>query len=310
MRPATLAELADHYGIPMPVVSGFGSFTAFADMYVGACEVLRTDADLVRLVDEVVDDAAAAGAVWIEPAFYQPRYRDRLGPDEHILELFLDAMADAAERNGDRRRASWWPPTAPSTRPRPWPRPAWPPATPRPAWWPSAWPTTRRGGHRSRSPRPTPWPATPACSPPPTPASWPGPRACSAPSTPWVPTASSTACAPSRTRRWCSRLADEGICLDVCPTSNVLLSVVPSLEAHPLPAAARCRRALQHQRRRPAPVRPRAAGGVRAVSSRPRPSTTEALAAIAAASIESSGASPAEKAEGLAGVTAWLATTP
>ncbi len=32
-----------------------------------------------------------------------------------------------------------------------------------------------------------------------------------------------------------TRLADEGICLDVCPTSNVALSVVPGLHAHPLP---------------------------------------------------------------------------
>jgi adenosine deaminase len=32
------------------------------------------------------------------------------------------------------------------------------------------------------------------------------------------------------------RLAELGICLDVCPTSNVMLSVVPSLDAHPLPA--------------------------------------------------------------------------
>ena len=30
------------------------------------------------------------------------------------------------------------------------------------------------------------------------------------------------------------RLAEEGICLDVCPTSNVMLSVVPSLVEHPL----------------------------------------------------------------------------
>jgi len=100
MRPSTLAELSDRYGIAMPVVSGFGSFTAFADMYVGACEVLRTADDLVRLINEVVDDAAQAGAVWIEPAFYQPRYRDRLGTDEQILELFLDAIAAAGRRTG------------------------------------------------------------------------------------------------------------------------------------------------------------------------------------------------------------------
>jgi len=32
------------------------------------------------------------------------------------------------------------------------------------------------------------------------------------------------------------RLAAEGICLDVCPSSNVQLQVVPSLDEHPLPA--------------------------------------------------------------------------
>jgi adenosine deaminase len=32
------------------------------------------------------------------------------------------------------------------------------------------------------------------------------------------------------------RLVDERVCLDVCPTSNVRLGVVPSLEAHPAPA--------------------------------------------------------------------------
>ena len=39
-------------------------------------------------------------------------------------------------------------------------------------------------------------------------------------------------------------LADSGICLDVCPTSNVVLDVYPSLENHPLPrlldAGVRC----------------------------------------------------------------------
>jgi|SRR5690625_292237 len=39
-------------------------------------------------------------------------------------------------------------------------------------------------------------------------------------------------------------LADSGICLDVCPTSNVVLEVYPSLENHPLPrlldAGVRC----------------------------------------------------------------------
>ncbi len=32
-----------------------------------------------------------------------------------------------------------------------------------------------------------------------------------------------------------ARLAERGICLDVCPTSNVMLSISPSLDRHPLP---------------------------------------------------------------------------
>ena len=39
-------------------------------------------------------------------------------------------------------------------------------------------------------------------------------------------------------------LAERGTCLDVCPTSNVVLDVYPSLEEHPLPrlleAGVRC----------------------------------------------------------------------
>ncbi len=32
------------------------------------------------------------------------------------------------------------------------------------------------------------------------------------------------------------RLADSPVCLDVCPTSNLMLAVVPDIASHPLPA--------------------------------------------------------------------------
>ena len=76
MRPSTLAELAAEHGMEVPIVSGFGSFGAFADMYLTACAVLKRPQDMVRLVDETVDDAVAAGAVYIEPAIYLPHHRD------------------------------------------------------------------------------------------------------------------------------------------------------------------------------------------------------------------------------------------
>jgi adenosine deaminase len=96
MRPATLVELADGYGIPVPEIRGYGSFGAFADMYLAACDVLRTPEDLHRVVREIVEDAAIAGAVWVEPAFYAPHHRERLGPPDDVLEIVLDALAGAA----------------------------------------------------------------------------------------------------------------------------------------------------------------------------------------------------------------------
>jgi adenosine deaminase len=100
MRSATLVELAAEHGMQVPEVRGFGSFTVFADMYVAACAVLRSEADFRRLIDETLDDAVAAGAVYIEPALFLPHHRERLGPEEQVLELALDALAAASARTG------------------------------------------------------------------------------------------------------------------------------------------------------------------------------------------------------------------
>jgi adenosine deaminase len=100
MRPTTLSDLAARYGMPVPATRGFGSFAAFADMYVAACDVLKSEADVRRLVDEVVEDNAAAGASWVEPASYLPRYRHTFGSDQAALELVLDALEQAANRHG------------------------------------------------------------------------------------------------------------------------------------------------------------------------------------------------------------------
>jgi adenosine deaminase len=100
MRPTTLAELAATYGVDVPPIRGFGSFSAFAGTYVAAASVLRTPEDLARVIDEVVEDAALDGATWVEPAFYAPRHVERLGPTEGIYEIALDALHAAAERHG------------------------------------------------------------------------------------------------------------------------------------------------------------------------------------------------------------------
>ena len=100
MRPSSLEEMAAAAGIPVPEIRGFGSFSVFSAMYVAACAVLRTPDDMARLVREVVEDAALAGAVWIEPAFYPPHHRELLGPPEQVTEIVLDALASAAAEFG------------------------------------------------------------------------------------------------------------------------------------------------------------------------------------------------------------------
>lgn len=102
MRPATLAELAGKYGVPVPQVRGYGSFTAFSEMCVGATEVLRSRGDWERVADEICEDAAADGAVYIEPSFWpsQPQYREHLGDDRFMWQLVHEVFEAAAARHG------------------------------------------------------------------------------------------------------------------------------------------------------------------------------------------------------------------
>ena len=100
MRPSTLAELADTAGIPVPEIRGYGSFTAFADTYLAACQVLETPEHFARLVYEVVEDSVVDGAVWVEPSFYAPHHRDRFGEDEAIVDMVLDALHAAGDQLG------------------------------------------------------------------------------------------------------------------------------------------------------------------------------------------------------------------
>lgn len=100
MRLGTLRELGEAHGITIPDARGFGSFSHFLDLYAAACTVLQTPDDLARLMCEVAEDAAAAGAVWIEPSIYLPRHRETFGSDEQTLEILLDAANRSAAETG------------------------------------------------------------------------------------------------------------------------------------------------------------------------------------------------------------------
>lgn len=304
MRPETLGELAGTYGITVPEVRGYGSFAAFAGMYVAACQVLATPDDLARLVREVVQDAAEAGATWLEPAVYLGRHRGHLGDEAAVLDIMLDAARRAASETGvgvgmlvsaDRTL----PPDDAVRQARVAARYA------------------GRGvvsfglaNDESRFP-PEPFAEAFAIA-----------RAAGLISAPHAgelagPASVRGALAALDPQRIAHgvravedpdvvrELAERGVCLDVCPTSNLLLGIVPSLAQHPLPAllAAGVRLSLNSDD-------PLFFGaGLQAEYELCRSAfglADDALATIARSSIAASGAPEALKAASLDGIAGWL----
>ncbi|GAA0939737.1 adenosine deaminase [Pseudonocardia zijingensis] len=100
MRPSTLTDLAAEAGVPTPPVRGYTSFAEFGLQYRAASALIRTEEHLRRLVREVVDDAADDGAVWVEPHFYPPRYAGQLGSADEVLEIVIDEGERAAAARG------------------------------------------------------------------------------------------------------------------------------------------------------------------------------------------------------------------
>jgi adenosine deaminase len=108
MRPATLAELCARHGLEPPTETRgrkFEDFSGFLKVFWAACDAIRTRDDLARLIFEVAEDAVADGAWWIEPAFDAARYSTlRAGRPDRLFEtqeegwLFALAVAEAASR--------------------------------------------------------------------------------------------------------------------------------------------------------------------------------------------------------------------
>jgi len=100
MRRATLMELADAAGIVAVLPSGYGSFAAFTETITAAASCLRTPADARRLVHEIVVDASRAGAVWVEPSMWPGLFGSRLGSEADALDIVLAAGREIQLRSG------------------------------------------------------------------------------------------------------------------------------------------------------------------------------------------------------------------
>jgi adenosine deaminase len=100
MSPGLLAELAAKYEREVPVIRGYGSFAAFSDTYVAATDVLREREDWERLADAICEQHAREGAVYLEPSFWAGNYRHLFASDEACWDVVLEVFDTAAARHG------------------------------------------------------------------------------------------------------------------------------------------------------------------------------------------------------------------
>jgi adenosine deaminase len=100
MRPTLLAELAAKYDREVPEIRGFGNFTAFSETYMAATDVLRERDDWERMADEICAEHARDGAVYLEPSFWAALYRHRFPSDEACWEQLFEAFDAASARHG------------------------------------------------------------------------------------------------------------------------------------------------------------------------------------------------------------------
>jgi adenosine deaminase len=111
MRHATLLELAERDGITLPdqLVSQWPPQLSAADekgwfrfqrLYDVARSVLRTEADVRRLVLEAAEDDVRDGGGWLEIQVDPSGYAARFGGVTAFTDLVLDAVRSASERTG------------------------------------------------------------------------------------------------------------------------------------------------------------------------------------------------------------------
>ena len=99
MSPALLKSLADKYERDVPTIRGYGNFAAFSDTYVAATDVLREREDWELLADELCAGHARAGAAYLEPSFWAGNYRHRFASDAACWEMLFDVFDGASARH-------------------------------------------------------------------------------------------------------------------------------------------------------------------------------------------------------------------
>ncbi len=111
LRPATMRELAVEHGVRLPdslrggeppelTATDERGWFRFQRLYDTARSVVRTEADVRRLVREAAEDELAEGSGWLEIQVDPTTYAARLGGLTPTVELILDAARHAATTTG------------------------------------------------------------------------------------------------------------------------------------------------------------------------------------------------------------------
>lgn len=111
MRPGTLLELADRYGVHLPEALSGGrpprlratderGWFRFQRLYDIARSCLRAPEDVQRLVREAAEEDLRDGSRWLEIQVDPTSYAPRLGGLVPALEIILDAVATTARETG------------------------------------------------------------------------------------------------------------------------------------------------------------------------------------------------------------------
>ena len=107
MRPSTLLELAAEQGRTLPPglldpsrvdldATGLRGWLKFQRLYDAARTVLLGEAEVRRVVGEIVEDQTAVGVGWLELQVDPSSYAPRLGGLQRTVEVVLDALHAAA----------------------------------------------------------------------------------------------------------------------------------------------------------------------------------------------------------------------
>ncbi len=100
IRPETLTAMGDELGIVVPMIKDFDDFTQFSDTYRGMLAVLAREENLYRLIDESLEDCAREGVVYVEFGASPQFYTETFGSAEKALEAMIDRCRTTGDRLG------------------------------------------------------------------------------------------------------------------------------------------------------------------------------------------------------------------